>query len=405
MPSNCQPLSLAQQNRSVCEDILFDCLTSLPKKTIDNGLFLGLSGQLLFQLKLSNYKPQWIDELRFSQDVESLQQGLIQSPQEISLSSGLCGQGWFLEYLNQYQSADYYPELCVDIDRILYQTINVETWNGEIEAVTGLGGFSIYAARRARKSSQLGLFTQLLKHYQQLAIITKTKTVSWPQPYSSCYRIDKENQDKHEFNLGLAHGVPGIIAALLPMLEIYTLRQSASQLITHACEWLLEQQIGPEKINSYFSNDNNTEVTSRLGWCYGDLTIALTLARVAKALDKPKYMAMATEISLYALHRNKDSGFIDDCGLCHGSAGLALIFQLLANLLEEPRLLDGANTWFYDVLKQYKYHGLQGLNRYCNITKVHIPNHGFLMGYSGIGLSILSALTADTDWVDCLLLE
>ena len=375
------------------------------EKNKNCGLLNGLSGELLWLFRLSQYDSCLVDESLFIEKLDFLQSQLPFYSQNPNVVSGLCGQGWFLEYLNQHQQEDYDPLLYIDIDEQLHQALcdpSFEGWHGEIEMIMGLAGVSIYAARRNQHHHCEKHLRTLLAYFENLAIRCEANSISWSQPKKSKYRYHPEN--KHEFNLGLAHGVPGIMAALLPMLKITDLKERATSLLLQSSNWLLNQQ-QPRKNNlSYFGYIADTEKNSRLGWCYGDLPIALTLARIGIALNKPQYMSKAKEIALDCAQRNMQQGSVGDAGLCHGSAGLVLMFLQLNKLLDEPVMLSAANHWLQHTLELYRKQGLKGFNAFYDKEMGFQLDSGFLMGYSGIGLCLLSALGEPTDWIDCLLL-
>lgn len=401
-----QTLQSATDNQQLINQVLQHIATRLlAQKTDQYGLLSGLTGDLLFLFKLSQYNDALVDEAIFGDKLELLQQQLANSTHNADLSQGLSGQGWFLEYINQAQGEDYDPELCEEIDAIIQSNLSSDHWPGEIEVVLGLGGPAVYAARRQLKSAPTDLFEQLISYYENAATQISDTTISWSQPADSVYRFNKDQPQIPEFNLGLAHGVPGIIAAILPALNIPRLQKRAKTLLIQSCDWLLEQELDIAQQTSCFASTcNDGHPGSRMGWCYGDLTIALTLARVGNALAIPRYIHKAKHISLYNVKRDEQSGGIRDAGLCHGSAGLALIFQLLYQQLDEPELLQAADHWLLFTLDLYRQKNLTGLHMYSGINKTYEENTGFLMGYAGIGLCLLAALGHDTDWVDCLLM-
>jgi len=404
--SSCLPL--ASENRDLIDKILEQFVersSHLNKETQPCGLLSGLAGELLFLFKLSKFQPALVNDGLFNDKLEYLQQQLSNVINRPDLDSGLSGQGWFLEFINQAQGADYDCELCEDIDDILLNSLSVERWQGEIEMVLGLGGIAMYAARRQLTSDSSEFFEKIIRHFESTAIQVTENTLSWSQPVNSIFRFNKETPDEAEFNLGLAHGVPSIIAAILPALKIPTLFKRTKRLLIQSCDWLLQQELAAPQSISCFSSSCNDDNGSRLGWCYGDLTIALTLVRVGKALELPSYIDKARKISLHAAKRNSSQGMVYDAGLCHGSAGLSLIFQLLHQQLDETKLLQAANNWLLYTLDLYREEGLKGLYMYSAITKKHQEDSSFLMGYSGIGLCLLAALGEQADWTDCLLMS
>ncbi|MCL1052257.1 lantibiotic biosynthesis protein, partial [Shewanella abyssi] len=226
-----------------------------------------------------------------------------------------------------------------------------------------------YAARRLKRSSDPRLYEKIITHYEALAIQVNEQQLSWPQASHSVFRLNTENLDEIEFNLGLAHGVPGIIAAILPALAIPQLEKRVQTLLTHSCNWLIEQQITTEEREVGFPCSVGSDSIARLGWCYGDLPIALTLARVGRDLKLDRLIEAARHIAIRTSKRTADDGSIFDAGLCHGSSGLIIMFQLLNEILDEPELEQAALRWLDFTLQRFTESGLAGLNAYSGISK------------------------------------
>lgn len=361
--------------------ILTNIIQSSPHDANNLGFINGLSGELLFLCQANKFDKSLVNETAFDNKVQFFQEHLHKTATQFDFSHGISGAGWSLEYLNQAQGEDYDPELCEDIDDILLKSTSVENWQAEIEMLLGLGGIAIYAARRQLKADTTVLFHQILHHYENLSSQISEDTLTWRQPDNSRYRLNREDTKQAEYNLGLAHGVPGIIAAILPALQIPQLKTRTERLLRQSCDWLLQQQLNTPDQQSYFSLSTTQTRCSRLAWCYGDLTIALTLARVGKSLKIPSYINKAKEISLHAALRNEKNGKVYDAGLCHGSAGIALIFQILYKELKLVELYSAAQRWLDFTLELYdkndnpiiKFNGCYGssaanlLGRFCHL--------------------------------------
>lgn len=372
-------------------------------RDINHGLLRGLAGHLLFLYNAHKLDQTLVDEAFFFEKIELLQEHL--DVQSFDLSNGLAGQAWVLEYLNQSESSDYDSELLEDVDLLFIKALSHHgAWLGEIEMALGLGGFAPYAARRARFTDQTALYSKLVTGFASTATYFENGQITWSQPRDSVYRFEKKDRTSQEYNLGLAHGVPGIIAALLPAINIPTLKDQVYQLLVGSCDWLLANQNPNFTDNACFGSCADDDHNSRLGWCYGDVTIALTVARVGLALDKKNYVERALGIARHAAKRDVKSAYIKDAGICHGFFGLVNIFQLLNMLMPHPELRKAAQNWLQYGLDKYKEEGVKSLYSYNGIEEVYSEDFGFLMGYSGIGLVLVSALTDDVGWTDCLLM-
>lgn len=399
-------LPIASQEQQAQIHAIIKELVSEVSKDVNNvsyhGLLSGLAGHLLFLFNAHKLDESLVDEGLFVEKLDYLQEHL--GEQSFELSNGLAGQAWVLEYFNQADTDDYEPELLNELDDLFNEALNHQPWPGEIETVLGLGGYTPYAALRHRKVDQTALFTTIVNDFQSVAVKVSDDQLAWSQPKNSVYRFDKEDLEQQEYNLGLAHGVPGAIAALLPALKVTSLKSQVTELLTKSCDWLLNQQNPNKEEECCYGSCAGEAHLSRLGWCYGDLTIALTLARVGHALDRPSYIEKAQTIALKAAKRDAKSGAINDAGLCHGFVGLVVIFALLNKHMPHPELEQATQYWLEYSLKQYQEKGVAAFNSFNGETRQHDVNHGFLMGYAGVGVGFISVLNDDFDWAECLLM-
>lgn len=389
-------------------------ISELPLDPNNCGLYNGLSGDLLFLYKLSTHPfselelathELSINEERFQQKLNFIQENMNLYLGDYGISRGLSGVAWFLEYVNQQQGGDYDPDFCSEIDKILLEYLSQEQWLGEIECVLGLGSIAAYAGRRLKRNKSPELYERIVYHYEKLAIEIDEHTLTWSQPEYSAYRFNTENRKEPEFNLGLAHGVPGIIAVLTPALNIPTLRDRVKKLIVNACNWLLQQELDePERI-SFFSTSVDNSNPARLGWCYGDLTIATTLLNVGQSIENPVLIDKAREVAIFSADKNVRQAQVVDAGVCHGSAGLAVIFKLLFLQFEEPCLLEASEYWFAYTCELYERKGKEGFYRFSGLSGEYEESFSYLSGYGGIGFAMLAMLGGDIDWTDSLFLS
>ena len=401
-------LLLSKEQLKCVEEIVSDFAKSVmgqENNAQPYGLFNGLCGHLLFLYQLSVVKPQWVDEEQFNYKLEFIQDVVPYLSNQVDLCNGLSGVAWLLEYLNQCQGEDYDATMCDSLDEMLIDYVKAEPWSGEIEFIYGLAGLGSYAARRGRHQKGIELYELIVSFYEQQAITLKDG-ISWSQPAYSIFRFNKEVE--HEFNLGLAHGVPGIIASLLPACTLPTLNRRATALVSQSCDWLVSQADKTNRQISYFGSFTDDKRNTRLGWCYGDLTIALTLLRVGKVLNRQDYIDFATVIALDCAKRDVKSAMINDAGLCHGSAGLALIFKLIYQQVQLPEFDKACKYWLDHTLDLYRKDGLQGLNMFDGHSQSYKGSTSLLMGDSGVGLCLLGLLDDESalgdSWLDCMAL-
>lgn len=198
------------------------------------------------------------------------------------------------------------------------------------------------------------------------------------------------------YNLGVAHGVPGILSFLCRMRE-YNIRTDLVHLMLNkGLAWLLEvtrsRVGGAALIPSYVDCEGRSE-PSRLGWCYGNLGIAASL--IQGALPSP-WDAELKHCAEVALDTPQRMTRVHDPGLCHGSAGVAHLLNRLYHRTDDVVFRSAAQHWFRELLAMRTLPagvgGFYAAIRGENDRLQHMPDPGFLLGSAGIGLSLLAAI-------------
>lgn len=394
---------------------IWDALASVAVKLFSDeashpSLLRGLSGDVLCGWYLRKLDGDLVAADRLDEAVERLQNSAETVQGHPDMSDGITGMAWLFELLLAEQDDPYIPGFNRTVDQFLTRLVAEDCWNGELEYVMGLSGIGAYAARRWRQSGDQSLYRQVIEAYERNAE-WQGNLCTWATPAKSVFQLDTgdpETTEGVQYNLGLAHGVPGMIAALLPAVDSPELGAKARPLVIGACDWLRLQAQDPAYHGSYFSTLANVPGKSRLGWCYGDLPIALTLLRVGKQLNRRDYVDFAHRVAEHAAGRDAEDGIVWDAGLCHGGAGLCLMFLLLDRL--EPRAVyrKAAEYWFRDVMARYERDGVAGFDafRTDEETMEHYqePATGFLSGYGGVALCLTVAAGLEPDWVDGILI-
>ncbi|HEX2223156.1 MAG TPA: lanthionine synthetase LanC family protein, partial [Thermoanaerobaculia bacterium] len=147
---------------------------------------------------------------------------------------------------------------------------------------------------------------------------------------------------------------------------------------------------------------------SRLAWCYGDPGLAVTLLVAARGAGVPEWEKAAVDTAVSAAARPYELSRIRDAGLCHGSAGIAHLFNRLYQATGEPRLAEAARFWFDWTLEfRQPGNGVAGFRSWNTDTdggQMWRGDAGFLEGAAGVGLALLAATSPiEPEW-DRLLL-
>jgi hypothetical protein len=169
---------------------------------------------------------------------------------------------------------------------------------------------------------------------------------SWRGPRGEQYR-------PAGVDLGVAHGIAGVIPFLARVHRLGLAQPVVRRLLDGSVAWLLahlaEGASGPTV--PYFVADGIEPGPARSAWCYGDPGVAVALLLAAHDVGEPDWATVATGLALRAAARPAGQTGVTDAGLCHGSAGLAHLFNRLYQLTAEQALADAARFWIERTLE------------------------------------------------------
>ncbi len=319
-----------------------------------------------------------------------------------SLYSGFSGVAWTVEHLRGRLYEDEEGEDSgVEVAEALVEHLALTPWQGQYDLISGLVGFGVYALERGRRP---GGEESLRRTVARLAETAERgpQGVTWLSGPDLLPPRDLETFPAGYYNLGVAHGVPGVIALL-------ALAQGAGvecrELLDGAVAWLLAQKLpaGAESIFSYNVAPGAEPTPTRLAWCYGDLGIAAALEVAARAVGEPEWEREALAIARLCATRPVEKSGAIDAGICHGAAGIAHLFNRLHQATGDPELREAAVRWIEQTLKlREPGKGIGGYEMWVPDDERQLrweAEPGFLTGSAGVGLALLAAATAvEPEW-------
>jgi lantibiotic modifying enzyme len=324
-------------------------------------------------------------------------------PMGPSLYSGFTGIAWAAEHISGLLGEPS-GDLNSDVDRAVEAYVSNCPWTNDFDLINGLVGFGVYSLERPRSASAAVALQRIVERFYELAEHS-ADGVCW---FTSPDLFPEEQRAKFPegyYNLGLAHGVPGIIALLAKTLAMGIAREKASWLLERAIPWLLKQRL-PAGSNSCFPTflvRHQVPADCRLAWCYGDAGLAAALLLAARATAMRPWEDEAVAILKRAAVRPPETSGIKDACFCHGSAGLAHIFNRVFQATRDQLFADAARYWI-DRTLHYRQPG-KGSAGYSMRTAMpdgRVEQQGtlnILDGIAGIGLTLLAATTGiPPDW-------
>ncbi len=385
-----------------CEEIIYaiykELHNKLRKEHPNIGLLSGLGGITLF---LSHYEDLYENKNLTAESLDVLMKSANNYVETLTFCEGLSGICFLLTYLHKRGKYSYIID--TDIDDCFKDFICNNSINHSYEFLYGLVGIGNY------------LLLDIPSHQIHISAIIdwldkNKETINWRNRV--LFRWQEKVNIKSPYNLSMSHGMSGIVM-FLAKLEIKHYKDSRVRtLLDGAVNYILSQQIDVEVYGSYFpyssTADGPIKQKSRLAWCYGDLGIAITLYNAGIALNNNAIIGKSIEILKYAaqFRRDRDENLVLDAGLCHGSAGIAMIFYRIWWNTHLNEFKSACDYWINETLQFSKYEN--GLAGYLSLAQNNefYQNWSLLEGIAGIGLVLLSYCNNTApDWDACMFIS
>lgn len=331
--------------------------------------------------------------------VDLAMDALAQSPLTAELFDGFSGIGWALQHIVTTVYAGESHDELAPIDEAVLAKMNTERWDEPYDLISGLVGLGVYAVER-RSNRGVG---RVLDHLEALAVDDDTGTAWFTEP-RLLPEWQREQAPAGYYNLGLAHGVPGVIALLADAIANDLCADRARALLRRAVSWLLAHKLPPTSESTFSSwlarpdqRGTAEQGASRLGWCYGDVGIAMALLAAAQAMNDAEWRQEAIALLRRASVRVPGDNRVFDSGFCHGTAGLAHMFNRAYQATGDQALGEAARGWFARLLRERQPdRGIAGFPSFQpdGDEPIWVDEAGLLTGSAGVGLVLLAATTA-----------
>jgi len=345
---------------------------------------------------------------------------------DIAIIGGLSGLGWVAHHVSDLldigrldedsqesgTAAGGAPEIGITewIDSALLRKLSRD-WRGSFDLISGLVGVGVYFFERLESSAAAkeGLIL-VMNHLESLAE-HHPEGITWHTPPGSLPEVQRQRTPYGYYCLGVAHGVPGVIHFLSQMTSARIEEHRARALLEPAVEWLIAHQRPRGSLSFYSPYITATDsFDSRLSWCYGDLGILAIIMQAGNA-GSSLCKAHASELLEHCLAWPPERAGVNDAQMCHGTVGLAHIFNRLFHLTGDGRCRERALFWIERTLQlQVPNAGVAGYQAFTRPEPtggiVWEPNPAFLDGAIGIALCLTAALSpVEPKWDRLLLLS
>jgi lantibiotic modifying enzyme len=333
---------------------------------------------------------------------------------DASLFCGFPGVAWTTEHLLAMSGETGGEDPNAEIDDAIIGALEDATFVPAYDLIDGLAGIGVYALERGERNSGARIASLVLERLEETAC-PQSVGLSWPS--GTLTRTAQGRgvlPEETYFNLGLSHGVPGVVGILARFVQRSDLRSRALPLLEGSVKWISAQRLPHNETGAFpdYVSPRESEPGSpaRLAWCYGDPGVAAALVAAGRALERSEVTSLAMNVAHAAARRDFATTSVVDAGICHGSAGVAHILHRIHRASGDLACRDAAVAWFERLLTRTTDRpALAGFPTFCferTQDGEYIEDPAWLTGAAGVGLVLLAAVSdLEPRWDRLLLLD
>ncbi|WP_299135640.1 lanthionine synthetase C family protein [uncultured Tenacibaculum sp.] len=379
------------------KESVFKINEELKNNTKSNyNLYSTNGGQLLFQYLTAKLKVKNSSE--FENSLTDFLKNFDKTD-NVSFSSGVSGNLWLINYFIEEGIID---DLLLDIKEQVKSVLQyVDEFNkqGNYDFLHGSLGL-LFVSNYSRK-----LLGDNFVKTRIDSVLEGLQTSEKGFYFNNWMGVYKNIDITKSINFSLSHGLASAVIVLSKNKEG---KEAVKGILKYIKTYKSKNKDTLSLYPSVVEKGKKIEYNSRLAWCYGDLGIAIAFWQAGKLLSNELWKKEAIEIMIHAstrtdLKKNK----IVDAGFCHGTSGIAHIFNRFYKETKLEIFNKARKYWLeqtFIILKENKvenFKSWQGDNGW-------VKDNGLLEGVSGVGLVLLGFLTneiSDLNWDKCVLLN
>ncbi len=372
--------------------------------TSQYGLIGSNAGITLFRVYLYAYTKDEKHLPAIEKEIEDMFDAINDSQLDCSFGYGLAGFIWLLKEVERFGILEPDEDLISytnQVRQIVIQSIYSDIHNNNMDFLSGFLGKAI---------SLLPLHKDDEYIIEDILIYLESKVNG---DISGLYNLsfnDGMPPGEPYINLGLAHGLPAVLQFCTLCCENGLYKDKVDNLATIIIDFLIGcADVSTKKsyYSYYLQKNGGSDDASRLGWCYGDLSLSLVLYQASIVFKHKIGKEHALQVIMHTTtRRSLDAAEVFDAGICHGSSGLAHMYNKIWKLTAQESVKDTRDYWIDICLNQAKQEdGLTFYEKYDANTNSMIKNFSLIEGAAGIGMVLLTYLSEDFNWDRSFLLS
>lgn len=323
--------------------------------------------------------------------------------ENLSLFDGMTGYLYALTEAATYDS-QYQPLVRAMHEALIDQLDKLSGW----DLTHGAAGVGLYLA--SCKHPLLENVVQRLIQATQPIVVHKTTVPGWYLSGEQQFlQEDKSTYPEGNFNLGLAHGAPGILFSLTKAMHAGITIPGQKEAMYSIIEWLKARAlitgtslIWPERLS--FKTEIGIEVHQgliRMAWCYGNPGVLRTLYTAGKVLGDHDLQNFALAHFKDIFNQDEALWYLQSPTFCHGFSGLLILTQKMADESQDSFLFAQSEALARKIMNYFDpehpfgfcdYEPRNAPREKRNFDTIGLSNAGLVDGASGIVLAIVNQI-------------
>ena len=338
---------LTGQNRAQALAAIREILADLPNPSIPDAFECSNRAVLLAEAR-------YLPEMRISPGAVGLwlSRAVRRASDEagsLDLHGGTVGVALAVECLRSRPEEKFVGSSDLDraLLRLLSDPLPVETQFDLIQGIVGLGVYLL--ARLPRRTARRALECLVVRLEERAEPCRDG--VAWRTPPRSEPLLRRVALPGEILDVGVAHGVAGVVGFLAQAHARGILRYRTGALLRGGTRWLLSQRLSRRvpAFPTYVSGDEPHP--SRAAWCYGDPGVAIALFHAAGELHDRETAREALTIARRSMALSPRDAGVEDACICHGSAGLGHLSNRLFQWTGDETFRESAIRWLTHALR------------------------------------------------------
>jgi lantibiotic biosynthesis protein len=272
-----------------------------------------------------------------------------------SFYGGFTGVAWAADFVDDLLDPEPHDRSEAVDDVLLRLLSRSDQWSAPYDLIVGLTGLGVYALQRYPRPVAAESLRRVVERLQECARGDEHGLYWWTPPAEILDEEDRKRYSSGRVDLGVAHGVAGVVGLLGAICGAGVEEAAARPLLEGAVSWLLAHSVPtaagptfPVWVAPAFQPS-----PARCAWCYGDPGIAAALMLAARAVGDAGWEQTAVALACSAAERPASETGVVNANFCHGAAGLAHLFNRMYQATGEPILGRAAVYWLERTLGFY----------------------------------------------------